>query len=200
MPEEAIKQIRLLLKNKLLTDFKINSYDEERTQITDLLKRNIEHGESNSLLIIGPRGAGKTKVTREVCWDFRIVLSELLQLVDDVLKEFARNKLFTSNSVLVKLHGLIHTDDRLALKSITSQMQLENAVDGKVFGSFSDNLAFLLACLGTGQRDTSKGVILVLEEFDLFCAHHNQTLLYNLFDVSQSAQTPLCVIGKFRGD
>jgi origin recognition complex subunit 4 len=29
----------------------------------------------------------------------------------------------------------------------------------------------------------------------LFCAHHNQTLLYNLFDVAQSAQTPICVLG-----
>lgn len=35
----------------------------------------------------------------------------------------------------------------------------------------------------------------MLEEFDLFCTHHNQTLLYNLFDVSQSAQAPICVVG-----
>lgn len=60
--QEAIKAMRLFLKNKLLTDFKINSYDEERAQITELLKRNIEQGESNSLLIIGPRGVGKTTV------------------------------------------------------------------------------------------------------------------------------------------
>ena len=35
----------------------------------------------------------------------------------------------------------------------------------------------------------------VLDEFDLFAQHHNQTLLYNLFDVAQSAQAPVCVIG-----
>lgn len=29
----------------------------------------------------------------------------------------------------------------------------------------------------------------------MFCTHHNQTLLYNLFDVSQSAQAPICVLG-----
>lgn len=98
--------------------------------------------------------------------------------------------------ILVKLHGLLHTDDRLALSGITMQMKLENVVDGKVFGSFAENLAFLLNCLKTGDRKTSKSVIFILEEFDLFCAHHNQTLLYNLFDVSQSAQTPICVIGK----
>ena len=27
-----------------------------------------------------------------------------------------------------------------------------------------------------------------MDEFDLFCQHKNQTLLYNLFDVCQSAQ------------
>lgn len=82
----------------------------------------------------------------------------------------------------------------MALKSITVQMQLENAADGKVFGSFAENLAFLLQCLKAGGKH-SKSVIFILEEFDLFCAHHNQTLLYNLFDVSQSAQAPICVLG-----
>ncbi|XP_050502687.1 origin recognition complex subunit 4 isoform X2 [Diabrotica virgifera virgifera] len=95
----------------------------------------------------------------------------------------------------VKLHGLVHTDDKLALKSITSQMQLENVVDGKVFGTFAENLSFLLACLRTGEKRTSKSIIFILDEFDLFCFHHNQTLLYNLFDVSQSAQTPVCILG-----
>lgn len=41
----------------------------------------------------------------------------------------------------------------------------------------------------------SQRLIFIIEEFDLFCAHHNQTLLYNLFDVAQSAQTPICVLG-----
>jgi origin recognition complex subunit 4 len=88
---------------------------------------------------------------------------------------------------------LIHTDDKLALKWTTAQMNLEKAVEGKVFNSFSENLTFLLSCLKTG-RDSQR-LIFIIEEFDLFCAHHNQTLLYNLFDVAQSAQTPICVLG-----
>lgn len=117
--------------------------------------------------------------------------------MNNVLNQFRNSRTFDSNAVLVKLHGLIHTDDRLALKSATSQMNLENAVDGKVFGSFAENLAFLLACLRTGKRETSKAVVFIIEKFDLFCSHHNQTLLYNLFDVSQSAQTPICIIGMY---
>lgn len=115
--------------------------------------------------------------------------------MDNVLSELQRRSDFTNKAVLVRLHGLIHTDDRLALKGITSQMKLDNVVDGKVFGSFAENLAFLLACLKSGEKETSKSVIFVLDEFDLFCFHHNQTILYNLFDVSQSAQAPICVLG-----
>lgn len=98
------------------------------------------------------------------------------------------------NTIIVHLNGYLDTDDRLALKSITVQMHLENAANGKVFGSFAENLAFLLACLKSGDKH-SKSVIYILEEFDLFCTHHNQTLLYNLLDVSQSAQAPICVLG-----
>lgn len=104
-------------------------------------------------------------------------------------------KAFNENSLLVNLSGLIHTDDKLALKSITTQLDLDNATHGKSFGSFAENLAFLLDCLKSGNSRKSKSIIFILDDFDIFCAHHNQTLLYNLFDVAQSAQAPICVVG-----
>uniref|UniRef100_A0A182JRQ1 Origin recognition complex subunit 4 n=1 Tax=Anopheles christyi TaxID=43041 RepID=A0A182JRQ1_9DIPT len=169
---------RRFLKARLLTDrASFHGYEAERLQIYDLLKRTAEHGESNSALLLGPRGIGKTT------------------LVTSVLVELLSKETFHRNSLIVYLNGLIHIDDRLALKSATAQMNLENAVDGKVFGSFAENLAFLLECLKAGDRKKSKSVIFLLEEFDLFCSHHNQTLLYNLFDVAQSAQAPICVLG-----
>jgi origin recognition complex subunit 4 len=112
-----------------------------------------------------------------------------------VLHSLMVDKSYYSNAITVYLNGLVHTDDSKALKSATAQLDLENAVDGKVFGSFAENLAFLLECLKAGDSRTSKSVIFILEEFDLFCTHHNQTLLYNLFDVAQSAQAPICVVG-----
>lgn len=87
------------------------------------------------------------------------------------------------------------TDDGIALKSATQQMKLDNVVAGKVFGSYAENLSFLLACLRSGQKNESKCVIFILDHFDLFCSHPKQALLYNLFDIVQSAQAPLCVIG-----
>ena len=53
---------------------------------------------------------------------------------------------------------------------------------------------FELMCAILGDS-LSRPVIFVLEEFDCFTQHHNQTLLYNLFDISQMAHTPIAVIG-----
>ncbi|XP_970921.2 origin recognition complex subunit 4 [Tribolium castaneum] len=175
LSDKNVLNLRKFLKNNILNNSDFVGHEDERQQVFDLLHRTITSGESNSALLIGPRASGKTT------------------LVDNVLRDL--QPYFSSDAILVKLHGLIHTDDRIALKSITAQMNLENAVDGKVFGSFADNLTFLLACLKSGERGVSKSIIFIIEEFDLFCSHHNQTLLYNLFDVSQSAQTPICVLG-----
>ncbi|KAH8023419.1 hypothetical protein HPB51_014534 [Rhipicephalus microplus] len=106
----------------------------------------------------------------------------------------SERKEIASNYLLVKLNGFTHTDDKIALKDITRQLHLENVVGDRVFGSFSENLTFLLECLKSGGEQ-SKTIVFVVDEFDMFCSHKNQTLLYNLFDVAQSAQAPILVIG-----
>ncbi|XP_016913628.1 origin recognition complex subunit 4 [Apis cerana] len=176
--DNMILLIRKYLKRKIMCpETKFRHYVKERMHILELLKRTVDMGESNSVLLIGPRGSGKTT------------------LINSVLKELSHVKSFKENALIVNLNGLVHTDDRLALKDTTRQMQLENVVDGKVFGTFAENLSFLLDCLKSGDKKSSKPVIFILDEFDLFCEHHNQTLLYNLFDIAQSAQAPVCVIG-----
>ena len=45
-----------------------------------------------------------------------------------------------------------------------------------------------------GNR-SNQSVVFVLDHFDLFTHHKNQTLLYNLFDAAQSGHTPIAVIG-----
>lgn len=149
----------------------------QHKHLLELLRRTAVHGESNSVLIVGPRGTGKT------------------MLLNYVLKELQEEKDVKSNIMLVHLNGLLQTDDRIALKEITRQLNLENVVGDKVFGSFAENLAFLLEALKKGDRSSSRPVIFVLDEFDLFAHHKNQTLLYNLLDVSQSAQAPVSVVG-----
>lgn len=156
-------------------------YTQQWCHLSEIISLAAQTGDSNSVLLIGPRGVGKSAL-------LECVLSELGHGRD-------RSPADTDNCVVVRLHGLVQTDDRLAIQQITQQLNLTTAVGTRTFSSFSDNLSFLLTALRSGDRVAVKTVVFVLEEFDLFCEHKNQTLLYNLFDVAQSAQTPVCVIG-----
>ncbi|KAM9755643.1 origin recognition complex subunit 4-like [Dama dama] len=97
--------------------------------LIELLKRTTIHGESNSVLIIGPRGSGKT------------------MLINHALKELMEVEGVSENVLQVHLNGLLQINDKIALKEITRQLNLENVVGDKVFGSFAENLSFLLEAL-----------------------------------------------------
>ncbi|XP_062822441.1 origin recognition complex subunit 4 isoform X3 [Anolis carolinensis] len=177
---ECISKVQRILRERFChpsPNEKLFGIESQYKQLLELLKRTAIHGESNSVLIIGPRGSGKTLLTCHV-------LNKLMEI-----------KQVKDNTLYVHLNGLLQTNDKIALKEITRQLNLENVVGDKVFGSFAENLTFLLEALKRGDRAHSCPVLFVLDEFDLFVHHRNQTLLYNLFDVSQSAQTPIAVIG-----
>ncbi|XP_068805434.1 origin recognition complex subunit 4 isoform X2 [Struthio camelus] len=177
---ECISQVQRILRERFCHCYaagKLFGIEHQYRHLLELLKRTTVHGESNSALIIGPRGSGKT------------------MLLNHVLKELMEIKQVRENLLEVHLNGLLQTNDKVALKEITRQLHLENVVGDKVFGSFAENLAFLLEALRKGDRTSSCPVLFILDEFDLFVHHKNQTLLYNLFDISQSAQTPVTVIG-----
>nr|XP_020447562.1 origin recognition complex subunit 4 [Monopterus albus] len=177
---ECITQVQKILRERLCHQQlpqKLVGVEAQHKHLLELLKRTAIHGESNSVLIVGPRGAGKT------------------MLLKCVLRDLLEEKEVQKNLLQVYLNGLLQTDDRIALKEITRQLHLENVVGDRVFGSFAENLAFLLDALKKGDRSSSCPVLFILDEFDLFAHHKNQTLLYNLFDVSQSAQAPIAVVG-----
>jgi hypothetical protein len=165
-----------------------------------LLASTITAGESNSLLLLGSRGSGKTSL-------INTALSDLT----------AKHE---SDFHTVKLNGFFQTDDRLALREIWRQLGREREIQGEIDGdemvqvgaSYADTMASLLSLLShpdefedadvmdldappTQANRTSKSVIIILEEFDQFTLHPRQTLLYNLFDIAQSKKAPIAVIG-----
>ena len=142
-----------------------------------MIEQTVTTGRSNSVLLLGPRGVGKTSLVNAV-----------------LQKASTENSIFQKDGLKVMLHGLLETDDKLALKTIAKQLKLENVAGDRVFGSFAEHLEFLLSSLRSGDSG-SKPIIFVLDEFHLFCGHRNQTLLYNLFDVAQTQATPMVVIG-----
>ncbi|KAJ3272394.1 origin recognition complex subunit 4 [Terramyces sp. JEL0728] len=145
--------------------------DTQQNQLNELLKRTISFGESNSVLVTGQKGSGKTT------------------LVNNALATLSNNTFYT-----IKLDGTYHTDDALALKSIIRQLHLELDLQTQTTGSFAERLEFVISTLKSGNQDTVP-IVFIVEELDLFCSHNKQILLYNLFDVSQSNQTPICVVG-----
>ncbi|CAH2056329.1 unnamed protein product, partial [Iphiclides podalirius] len=130
------------------------------------------------------------------CYDEWKEKKSARKLLNSVLHQLANELDLANDSLIVRLNGLLHQDDKVALKSITAQMQLENAVGDRVFGTFAENLSFLLSCLQSGADRRCKSMVFILEEFDLFChSGRTQTLLYNLFDITHSKQAPMCVLG-----
>ena len=158
---------------------------EEYRKVHQLVEQTVLAGEGNSMLIIGSRGSGKTT----------IVETAISELAFDHHDEFH----------VVRLNGFIHTDDKLALREIWRQLGREMEVEDDVLGgrsNYADTLTSLLALLShsaqeTEQDDTvtARSVVFILDEFDLFASHPRQTLLYNLFDVAQSRNAPIAVLG-----
>ncbi|XP_050679224.1 origin recognition complex subunit 4 isoform X1 [Leptidea sinapis] len=175
----TVKLIRKYLKVKISEDnVRFRGHHKEREHVYDLIMKSILQGESHSALIVGPRGSGKTT------------------LINSVLREVSKEVDMESDVYLVKLNGLLHQDEKVALKSITAQMQLENVVGDRVFGTFAENLSFLLSCMMTGADRRCKTMLFLLEEFHLFChSGRAQTLLYNLFDITHNKMAPICVLG-----
>ena len=164
-------------------------------KLTNLLRQTITAGEGNSMLIIGPRGSGKSALIQHA--------------IDNVASEH-EDAFF-----VIKLSGFVCTDDKIALRDIWRQLghELEETVsdsdDGPRSINYADALARLLALLnhteasqetlrqvdGYGELKSTKAIIFILDEFQLFASHPRQTLLYNLFDCAQSSTAPIAVLG-----
>ena len=159
--------------------------ENEYQKLHQLVEQTVLAGEGNSVLVVGSRGTAKTV------------------LVETVIEELAIDHREAFH--VIRLNGFIHTDDKLALREIWRQLgrEMEVEVDGMGGRSnYADTLTSLLALLShsaetsePGQDHIAKSVVFVVDEFDLFASHPRQTLLYNLFDVAQSRNAPIAVLG-----
>ncbi|OAA60784.1 Zinc finger, FYVE/PHD-type [Cordyceps fumosorosea ARSEF 2679] len=158
--------------------------DEASDKVKQLIEQTVLAGEGNSMLLIGPRGSGKTT------------------LVENTISELSQE--YRQDFHVVRLSGFIHTDDKIALREIWRQLGKEMQVEDDLLNrsNYADTMASLLALLshpseilGRDEGVTSQAVVFVIDEFDMFAAHPRQTLLYNLFDIAQSRKAPIAVLG-----
>lgn len=198
--DEHLTKIKMEVLNRMTkhTLSPISHLEAQYASLHSLLAATVSAGESNSLLLLGSRGSGKSLLISHA-------LADLTKSHDEDFH-------------VVRLNGFFQTDDKLALREIWRQLGREMAVSEDETGevsSYADTMASLLSLLshpdelladpdsmvidhaeeGGVQHKTSKSVIFVLDEFDLFTTHARQTLLYNLFDIAQARKAPIAVIG-----
>ncbi|KAL9020814.1 MAG: hypothetical protein Q9185_001998 [Variospora sp. 1 TL-2023] len=183
-PVESVDSLKSNLLRGLAGRRPLVNMNEEYRKVQQLVTQTVLAGEGNSMLVIGPRGCGKTA------------------LVEAVLADITREH--REAFIAVRLNGFIHTDDKLALREIWRQLGREIAADedtDSMRTNYADTLTSLLALLAYSPEEEGKvdeitrSVVFIIDEFDLFATHSRQTLLYNLFDVAQSRNAPIAVLG-----
>ncbi|KAJ1918420.1 origin recognition complex subunit 4 [Tieghemiomyces parasiticus] len=125
-----IRQVRnelLSVLNERRQPRELVELDETYAKIRNLVEKTVLESESNSALITGQRGAGKTTLIRKA--------------VEDLAQR-------TTDFQVIPLNGLIHTDDRSALREIAQQLDARQA--GHRTGGDSGTLSAQLA----GELDT----------------------------------------------
>lgn len=61
--DEKVFLCKKMIKEKLFSDSNITSFMNEFEELYNVLRRTIDFGESDSVLVIGSRGSGKTTVS-----------------------------------------------------------------------------------------------------------------------------------------
>ncbi|XAR52473.1 hypothetical protein NMG60_11020574 [Bertholletia excelsa] len=172
--EEALVLLRSRLCNpnfifSALSDFPDSNY----SKLKFIVSSSVTEGCNNSVLLLGPRGCGKIAV-------LELVVDSLLKDYPDMIS-------------VIKLNGLLHSEDNCAIKEISRQLCLEHQLLFSKMASFDDNSQFMISMLRECGL-AHKTIIFVLEEFDLF-AQGKQRLLYSLLDAMQSVTSQAVVVG-----
>jgi origin recognition complex subunit 4 len=188
--------------------------DAARAAVEHLVQGVVKGRHSTSMLLVGPRGCGKTSLVNAV-------LDSLQQQNrDSTAPPLSQSSCTSPSFLVVRLHGLAMTTDAQAFREIATQLSIEEelqqqlllqqgsdtAPPGKkneVGASTSAHLALLFDVLkktGRTTGRTGRPIIFFLEDFDRFAmqgggASNHQALLYNLLDMTHSGGMQFGVLG-----
>ncbi|KAG2709469.1 hypothetical protein I3760_05G241000 [Carya illinoinensis] len=176
--EKAAKEALNLLRGRLCDPTFVfkplsDSPESNYSKLKFIISSSVTEACNNSILLLGPRGSGKIAV-------LELVLKDLFLEYPDMIS-------------VIRLSGLLHSDDNCAFKEIARQLCVEHDLLFSKMASFDDNSQFMIAMLRECGL-AHKTVIFVLDEFDLF-AQGKQRLLYSLLDAMQSITSQAVVIG-----
>eukprot|EP00741_Cyanophora_paradoxa_P023753 tig00021617_g22944.t1 len=186
VPAEDVEACARMISEQLSPRFipeTLHGVDEQRQKLYEMLEHSVMRGHNHSALLIGPRGCGKSLVLRHVMRELR----RLAERREGEERREGGERGFGE----VYLNGLVQTDDKEAVKSISQQLCIELKKEIKATASHAELLRFVCGTIKEGARPT----VFVLDEFDLFAQRKKQTLLYNLLDLMQSSRAHLALVG-----
>ncbi|PRW39188.1 Origin recognition complex subunit 4 [Chlorella sorokiniana] len=153
---------------------------EVHRSLLDSLTATVELGHNNSLLIVGPRGSGKTLVAERA--------------LADLAAEFNKDPKDPVVGV-IRLSGQVHADERTAFKELARQLCSAFGYQFSKAASVAENIEFLRGMLARLQS-CDKVALFLLDDFDGFAGKRaKQTVLYNLLDALQTSGMQAAVVG-----
>jgi len=165
----APSMLNKILKNIYDPGYAPLDMSEKLQEMKDVFD-SCKHGSNTSIILIGPRGCGKS---------------------------YLFNKLRTEHqdSILIYLNGHVHFDDNVAMQAIVTRLNISLDLSDQENHTLSENFEYLASVLQE-SRYHDQTVLFVLDHFELFALRPKQTMLYNLFDLLQrSNEVSMFLVG-----
>lgn len=129
--------------------------------------------ENHSLLLLGEAGSGKTHIVE---WCIQRLRAE------------------HPSAIVLRAAGGAYASDVECLRHLATQLSDRLVSAPSPTASFEQNMEWILNIF-KGSFKHASAMVMVIDQFEYFCSRTRQTLLYNLFDVSQRAGVHISVIG-----
>jgi origin recognition complex subunit 4 len=200
----ATKDAQLVqLRNKILMKLHGKSQtdpyeiDDKLEELYNIVHSTVRNGEKHSCFVFGPRNSGKTAALNSV---LRRLRSESSESIDE-------------DFIVININGLAQRNDTLAVRAIAEQLDSEISriynvnlrdLEAKellsrksITNTFANILQVLDKEILLNDGEVAKirhPVIFCIDEVDVYAHQNRQTLLYNLFELVEYSQTPVCVL------
>lgn len=161
-----------------VANFEHSSLLETHNELYSMFEHTVKDRQGLSVLVIGTRSLGKTAV------------------VNRALQTLSHS--YDGQYIVIRLSAYFHTDEHAAVREVARQLDLSVKNDGRQAKfqqpAINDTFSNILNILEQSVSTESMAVIFVVDEIDKF-TDNKQTLLYNLLDLAQTSQVPVCVVG-----
>ncbi|RLV82593.1 Origin recognition complex subunit 4 [Meyerozyma sp. JA9] len=168
------------LNSPKVANFESSGLTEKYNELWAMFEHTVRDRQGSSVLVIGPRAVGKTAIIN--------------QALDKLAIEY------DGRYIVVRLSAYFHPDEHGAVREIARQLDINAKKNHSSHQSqfqqpaINDTFSNILNILDHPNSSESMAVIFIVDEIDKF-TDNKQTLLYNLLDLAQTSQVPICVVG-----